>query len=141
MREEYQSPEFFKTSSPDRYDLLKAFARKNRNHPTEAEKALWSMINGMRLGVRFRRQHIINDYIADFVCLEKKLIIEVDGNYHLTDEQKGYDAHRTETLEQFGFQVLRFKNEEVIANTQAVVNAIIDKLEKTTYIYKRIHPI
>lgn len=131
----YQAPAFFKTASPDRYSLLKKFAKENREHPTEAERSLWQMINGGNLGVRFRRQHIINDYIADFVCLEKKLIIEVDGAYHFYEEQIGYDAYRTEALERYGFQILRFKNEEVICNTKEVINAIIDKLERITYIY------
>ena len=127
---------FFKTASPDRYALLKEFARENRLHPTEAENALWSMINGIHLGVRFRRQHIIGDYIADFVCLEKKLIIEVDGAYHYTNEQMEYDAYRTSALERFGYKIVRFKNEEVLFDTMNVVNTIIDELNKITYIIK-----
>lgn len=127
---------FFKTASPDRYSLLKEFARENRKHPTEAENALWTMINGINLGVRFRRQHVIYDYIADFVCLEKKLIIEVDGAYHYTEEQMEYDVYRTEALERLGYKVMRFKNEEVLFDTVNVVNTIIDELNNITYIIK-----
>lgn len=114
----------FQTASSDRYDLLKAFARENRNNQTNAEKCLWQQLRGKTLGVKFKRQHIIYDFIAYFVCLEKKLIIEVDGAYHFTDNQMEHDAYRTEELERFGFRVLRFTNEEVINNTEKVLKTI-----------------
>ena len=72
----------FQTASPDRYDLLKVFARKNRNNQTTAEICLWQQLRCETLGVKFKRQHIIYDYIVDFICLEKNLVIEVDGAYH-----------------------------------------------------------
>ena len=74
--------------------------------------------------MKFKRQHIIYDFIADFVCLEKMLIIEVDGAYHFTNSQMESDAYRTEELKQFGFRVLRFTNEEVIFDTEKVINKI-----------------
>ena len=114
----------FQTASPDRYEVLKAFARENRNNQTDAEKCLWQQLRSGVLGVKFKRQHIICDFIADFVCLEKMLVIEVDGAYHFTDEQMEHDAYRTEELEQFGFRVLRFTNEEVICETEKVINKI-----------------
>ena len=114
----------FQTASSDRYDLLKAFARENRNNQTNAEKSLWQQLRGATLGVKFKRQHIIYDFIADFVCLEKRLIIEVDGAYHFTDNQMESDAYRTEELERFGFRVLRFTNEEVINDIGKVIKII-----------------
>ena len=114
----------FQTASPDRYDLLKTFARKNRNNQTHAEKCLWQQLRGGTFGVKFKRQHIIYDFIADFVCLEKKLIIEVDGAYHFTEVQMEYDVYRTEELERFGFRVLRFTNEEVINDIGKVIKII-----------------
>ena len=118
----------FQTASPDRYELLKAFARENRNNQTDAEKCLWQQLRNGELGVKFKRQHIIYDFIADFVCLEKMLIIEVDGAYHLTDSQTEYDIYRTEELERFGFRVLRFTNEEVIYKTQEVIRKIKESI-------------
>ena len=118
----------FQTASPDRYELLKAFARENRNNQTDAEKCLWQQLRSGELGVKFKRQHIIYDFIADFVCLEKMLIIEVDGAYHFTDSQTEYDIYRTEELERFGFRVLRFTNEEVIYKTQEVIQKIKESI-------------
>ena len=114
----------FQTASSDRYALLKEFARKNRNNQTNAEKCLWQCLRGGELGLKFKRQHIIYDFIADFVCLEKKLIIEVDGAYHFTDNQIEHDAYRTKEMEQFGFRVIRFTNEEVINETAKVIETI-----------------
>lgn len=71
----------------ERWGKLKEFARGNRNVPTKAENALWQELRGNKLGPRFRRQHAIAQYIVDFVCLSAWLIIEVDGEYHATDEQ------------------------------------------------------
>ncbi|MBO5679666.1 MAG: endonuclease domain-containing protein [Bacteroidaceae bacterium] len=118
----------FQTASPDRYELLKAFARENRNNQTDAEKCLWQQLRSGELGVKFKRQHIIYDFIADFVCLEKMLIIEVDGAYHFTDSQTEHDIYRTEELERFGFRVLRFTNEEVIYKTQEVIRKIKESI-------------
>ena len=114
----------FQTASSDRYALLKEYARENRNNQTDAEKCLWAQLRGGELGMKFKRQHIIYDFIADFVCLEKKLIVEVDGAYHFTNEQMGHDAYRTDVLEQFGFRVIRFTNDEVINETERVIQTI-----------------
>ena len=120
----------FQTASPDRYELLKAFARKNRNNQTNAEICLWQHLRCGALGVKFKRQHIIYDYIVDFVCLEKNLIIEVDGAYHYTNEQMTHDAYRTDDLERVGFKILRFANEDVINKTNTVINIIKDNIIK-----------
>ena len=118
----------FQTASSDRYALLKAFARVNRNNQTNAEKCLWQQLRCGTLGVKFKRQHIIYDFIVDFVCLEKKLIIEVDGAYHFKNSQIESDIYRTEELERLGFRVLRFTNEKVICETNEVIKTIQESL-------------
>ena len=74
--------------------------------------------------MKFNRQYVIYDYIVDFICLEKKLIIEIDGGYHSEYEQIEKDEHRTEKLEAMGFKVIRFANEEIFANIEWVINKI-----------------
>ena len=118
----------YKTASPDRYGILKEFAKENRQYPTEAERALWEMLKEDNLGFSFRRQHIIGDYIVDFVCLSRKLIVEVDGAYHAELQQQQEDAGRTQSLEKMGFRVIRFTNEEVIADTKNVLEKIQSEL-------------
>ncbi len=114
----------YKTASPDRYKLLKEFAKENRQYPTEAENAMWEILKNKNLGVSFRRQHIIGDYIVDFVCLQHNLIVEIDGGYHKHSEQKECDADRTASLQRMGFRVIRFTNEEIIGNTQNVCRTL-----------------
>jgi 5-methyltetrahydrofolate--homocysteine methyltransferase len=88
--------------------LLKEFVKKSRSNPTDAENALWQMLRGKKMeGYKFRRQHIIGAYIADFVCLDKMLIIEVDGLIHQLPENKANDIERTEWLNKEGFTVIR----------------------------------
>lgn len=114
----------YNTASPDRYLLLKELSRKHKDFPTEAEKHLWYHIRKKQLGVKFNRQHIIGDYIVDFVCLEKKLVIELDGDYHYEEEQQMNDLDRTMALSRLGFQVIRFENQEVLNNIEEVLNII-----------------
>ena len=125
MKDVFVAPRYFKTASPDRYKLLKAFAKENRIHATEAEVAFWKLVKGQNLGAKFLRQHIISDYIADFVCLESWLIVEIDGGYHYANEQMTWDAYRTEELEKLGFKVIRFCNDEVIFSPNKVIDIII----------------
>lgn len=122
------NPEF-RTSSPDIYHLLKENARKNRANMTEAEMILWERLIYYPRPIRFRRQHIIGDYIVDFACLEKKLIIEVDGEYHSNDKQKEFDDLRTEYLNRLGFSVVRFTNEQVVN----CINDVIAYIEELIY--------
>ena len=89
----------FKWASPDRYGLLKEFARENRKHQTIAESVLWEHLRHNQLGTEFRRQHIVSDYIVDFVSLDKNLVIEVDGAYHAEREQEEDEMVRTLHLE------------------------------------------
>ena len=115
----------FRTAHPDIYQILKNNAVNNRKNPTDAETLLWQCIRDRQLGLKFRRQHAIGDYIADFICLEISLIIEVDGKYHNIEEQQEKDRIRTEFLNEQGFYVLRFTNEEVINRTEWVLKSII----------------
>lgn len=114
----------FYTTSPDRYSLLKEEAKRMRNNPTDAEKYLWNYIRGDVMGVRFRRQHPINDYIADFICLSAKLVIEIDGGCHFTEEQEEHDRIRSNRLTEMGYDVLRFTNNQVINDTEKVLDSI-----------------
>ncbi|MBQ8466631.1 MAG: endonuclease domain-containing protein [Prevotella sp.] len=118
----------YKTADPMLYGLLLEHARYNRNHPTEAEAILWDYLRAERLGVAFKRQHIIGDYIVDFVCLPARLIIELDGGYHQIPRQQVEDAQRTEWLESKGYRVLRFTNEDLFHGIDRVLDKINDYL-------------
>lgn len=118
----------YQTADPALYHILREHAAYNRNHPTEAEDLLWDFLNADGLGVTFKRQHIIGDYIADFVCLTSKLIIELDGGYHQLEQQQTSDKRRTEWLESRGFRVIRFTNEELFKDVDRVLDTIIDNL-------------
>ncbi len=94
-----------------------------RNEPTDAEAVLWDIVRGKRLeGLRFRRQHPISNYIVDFVCLEEKLIIEVDGGQHAGNVR---DTRRDTELQTLGYTVLRFWNEDVLQNGDGVAQMIL----------------
>ena len=114
----------YKTASPDRYELLKAFARENRKNATLAENVLWEYLRNGELGEKFLRQHIIGDYIVDFVSRHDGLVIEVDGGYHSEPRQQEEDKLREEVLEQMGYHVIRFTNEEVLYDIENVLNQI-----------------
>lgn len=114
----------YKTAAPDRYELLRSFARANRKNMTLSEQILWNVIRKKYFGVRFLRQHVIGDYIVDFICIEEKLIIEVDGGYHSEPKQQNEDQQREEWLKAHGFRVIRFKNEEIMNELPKVINII-----------------
>ena len=123
----------YQTAEPAVYGLLKKYVKEHRENSTPAENVLWHLLRGRQLdGYKFRRQHIIGSYIADFVCLSKKLIVEVDGLIHQIPENKISDAERAAELNRYGFAVIRFTNEEVIRDTDSVLSAIVYKLNKTT---------
>lgn len=126
----------FKTASPDRYGLLKEYARYNRREMTESEGLRWNLLRKSSRNYRFRRQHPIGDYIVDFICLPIRLVIEVDGGYHNTPEQQTEDQWRTEFLESHGYRVLRIKNEEVTADIKEVLKKIKCEIEKTENCYE-----
>ncbi|MBS0288296.1 MAG: endonuclease domain-containing protein [Proteobacteria bacterium] len=102
-------------------------ARLLRKSQTEAEKILWLKIRNRNLnGHKFFRQYIIGFYIVDFVCFEKKLIIELDGSQHLV--QVAYDQERSKELNSIGFRVIRFWNDEVLTKIDLVLNEILEAL-------------
>ena len=119
----------FYHSKPEKWKLLKEFARNNRKNQTEAEARLWERLRKNQvLGLKFRRQHAIQDFIADFVCIEKRLVIEVDGEIH--DQQREYDQVRTEFLNANGFNVIRFTNNEVNKDIDFVIERIKQVISK-----------
>ena len=111
-------------AATDRYPILKEFARRNRINPTDAEIILWQSLRDKALGIKFFRQYIIADYIVDFVSRQEGLIIEIDGGYHSELRQQIDDRQREEYLEQMGYHVIRFTNEEVIYETEYVTEQI-----------------
>ena len=114
---------YYHQADPTLYSKLKDFAKKNRSNPTEAERILWHYLKDKQLG-HFRRQYIIGDYIAVFVCLRTNLIIELDGGYHQLPEQQMSDEARTQWLESRGFRVVRFSNDELIVASEKVIQKI-----------------
>ncbi|MFH1149256.1 MAG: endonuclease domain-containing protein [Actinomycetota bacterium] len=107
-----------------------AFARGLRENQTDAEMCLWQLLRARQvLGCKFRRQQPLGDFIVDFVCLEERLVIEVDGGQHVDN---AYDERRSSWLHQEGFTVLRFWNDDVLLRTDAVLEAIVDVLEEGT---------
>ena len=112
------------TADPTLYDVLKKNAENMRKNPTEAEEVLWKALKGKGLDHKFRRQHIIGDYIVDFFCNELNLTIEIDGGYHSTPEQRDADDLRTAEFMKMGYSELRFKNEEVLFDLENVLSQI-----------------
>ncbi|MFH1170021.1 MAG: DUF559 domain-containing protein [Candidatus Vogelbacteria bacterium] len=106
-------------------------AKEMRQNSTKAEDLLWQLLRRDATNYHFRRQHIIGKFIVDFVCLEKKLVVEVDGDVH--DCQKESDQERSSFLEQKGFKIIRFKNEKVIENGMLVVAEINETLKALSF--------
>ena len=114
-------------------DLIRARARALRRNPTDAERTLWNHLRFWQVdGYKFRRQQPLGKYIVDFVCLEKSLIVELDGGQHA--DQSSYDAERDAWLRGQGFSVLRFWNNDVLQNINGVKDTILSKLESTPYL-------
>jgi very-short-patch-repair endonuclease len=102
---------------------IRRFARSMRNDPTEGEAAMWQLLRNRKLeGLRFRRQHPIGPYIVDFVCLDSRLIVEVDGSQHADSLS---DRHRDAYLERLGFRVVRFWNDDVLKYSDGVADMIL----------------
>jgi very-short-patch-repair endonuclease len=107
---------------------LKPYARKLRQAQTNAERRMWMLLRDRRLsGCKFRRQHPLGPYIADFCCPEVRLIIELDGGHHASNQNA--DATRSLVLETQGYRVLRFWNNEVLGNTAGVLQRIVEALK------------
>jgi very-short-patch-repair endonuclease len=114
--------------------MRKDRARELRRNPTDAEKTLWKHLRLRQSGGhKFRRQQIIGKYIVDFVCLERRLIIEVDGGQH--SEESAYDRERDKWLGEQGFHVLRFWDNQVLQETDAVREAIQQVLTSPPLLY------
>jgi very-short-patch-repair endonuclease len=100
-------------------------ARELRQKSTDAERLLWRHLRAKRLdGLKFRRQEPIGNYIVDFVCFDNQVIVEVDGGQHV--KRKAEDEKRTRWLEEQGFKVLRFWNNNVLKNTEGVIRTILE---------------
>ena len=129
-KEYTQSPEetfakYVFTGDPAIWDTLKRYGRDHRKNSTEAEELLWQTLRNRQVdGYKFRRQHSIGSFIADFVCVAQKLVVEVDGDYHIAAEQQDFDKARTIYLNNLGFTVIRFKNEDVLKDLGKVLGEI-----------------
>jgi len=115
----------FYESSP----IIFANARELRNKPTSTEIIFWNLIKQNFPGFRFKRQHPISQYIADFYCHKLMLVIEIDGSIHRTEEAKESDLIRDEFMESLNLKVLRFTNDEVCKNGENVVEKLKVKIE------------
>lgn len=106
------------------------FARNLRKDATDAEHKLWHCLRNRALSdVKFRRQYVMGPYIADFCCVEKKLVVELDGGGHGEEGYEEYDRKRTEFLNGKGYRVLRFWDDEVLKDQEGVLSVIWEVLD------------
>ncbi len=125
-----ESPGYFNSTEQEWRNTL-PFAKDNRKDLTEAENIVWQEVRDRKIeGFKFRRQHPIAGYIPDFVCLDKKLIIEIDGEYHNEPEQQKFDAARQNWLAENGFEMIRFTNDEIKKSLKQVIETISKKLKE-----------
>lgn len=111
------------------HPTIRQFARELRHPQTPAEATLWQHLRNRNLGYKFRRQHPVETFIIDFCCAQAKLLIEIDGESYLEETQMKYDQARTEYLESLGYKVIRFTNEDVRYNANAVVAKIMEEVQ------------
>jgi very-short-patch-repair endonuclease len=111
------------------HPVILAHAREMRHPQTPAEATLWRALRNRKTGFKFRRQHPIYRFIIDFYCAQAKLLIEIDGESHLQPNQKEYDEARTEYLEELGYKVIRFTNDDVRYNLDVVASEILKTIE------------
>ena len=124
--DEVYAQDYIFTADQKSWHALKEYARENRKNPTEAEDKLWQLVRNSKLGYRFRRQHAISRFIVDLVCIERKLVVEIDGGIHET--QKREDAERTAIIQYEGFKVIRFSNEAVLTDISSVLEKLKSEL-------------
>ena len=110
--------------------MLRDRARGMRKQPSRAECAVWEIVRDSRLGFKFRRQRPISRYIADFACMEVKLIVEIDGSSHDVAEQIGYDAERTALLNKLGWRVLRIRDALALSDPSVAAALILEALRQ-----------
>jgi very-short-patch-repair endonuclease len=121
---EFKKVTMFYGASP----LIMDRAKQLRRRMTEAEKIVWEIVReNSILGLKFRRQHPINNYIADFYCHKIKLVVEIDGETHNQESAKLYDEHRTNVMNSFGIEVIRFNNKVILSNISFVRKTIEKK--------------
>lgn len=114
-------------------DQSRSRARQLRKNPTDAERLLWQKLRFWQVdGRKFRRQQPLGGYIVDFVCLEGRLIVELDGGQHA--DRNAYDKKRDDWLRNQGFVILRFWNHDVLNNIDGVMEQILDSLKNTPYL-------
>ena len=114
-------------------DQTRLRARELRRSPTHIERLLWNRLRFWQIdGFKFRRQQPLGNYIADFVCFERRLIVEIDGGQHAA--KKEYDAKRDSWLHDQGFIVLRFWNSDIVENMEGVLQSILDNLRSTFFL-------
>ena len=124
------SPGYFNSTEQEWRNTLH-FAKDNRKDLTEAENIIWEEVRNRKIGgFKFRRQHPLAGYIPDFVCLDKNLIIEIDGEYHNEEDQKRFDEARQNWLQENRFELIRFTNAEVKTNLKEVLKKISQKLQQ-----------
>ena len=117
------------------------FARSLRKNQTDAERLLWFRLRGRQLeGFKFRRQERIGSYIVDFICFDKKIVVEIDGGQHNEDHGRKRDKVRTDWLRNEGYRVLRFWNNEVIGNLDGVLEKIREVLLNSFHPHPRPLP-
>jgi very-short-patch-repair endonuclease len=127
IKSETYFDKLFKGAAPSVFEKAK-FLRKEK---TKCEEILWKFLRNKKIeNCKFRRQHPISCYIADFYCNEKDLVIEIDGGYHSEKEQKKLDKARTEAINEYGVVVLRFTNYEIQNNIELVLKQIVKALRK-----------
>jgi len=127
----------YQTANARSYRFTKEFQEELKKNPTDPEKIMWELVRNKKTGHKIRRQHIIDDFIADFVCLRKNLVIEIDGKIHL--QQKEYDELRSARLNELGYEVIRFTNDEVFENAELVASKIKQKLDSIEDITAYLH--
>jgi very-short-patch-repair endonuclease len=128
-----RNPLLSDTMWKDASGIIFSNAKKLRENPTQAEEVMWlSLRNNQLDGYKFRRQHPLLNYVADFYCHQLKLVIEIDGEYHQTLEQKKLDKERTLNIEFQVLYVIRFTNDEVLTD----INSVLNKIKEFTQLKK-----
>jgi len=120
-------------ATPMHYSASKTvfqYAEQSRKNMTDAEKIVWERLCKNQLDIRIRKQHLIYKYIADYYCHELKLVIEIDGGIHLSKENREYDVSRDITLNEFGIDIIRFPNDQVINNIDEIIEEIKTKIDE-----------
>src|SRR4051812_45257193 len=113
--------------SPQQWERLRESARRMRREPTPAEEAMWALLRDRRLGgFKFRRQHRVRGYLVDLSCFASRLVIELDGPIHDTQEEA--DREREAVIESLGYRVIRFSNDQVLNHPARVVEKLLKAL-------------